>query len=370
MHAVRHALVFNSGSKPILPSQGYKNDLDVKSVVEHLSDITDPFTLGLQLGLKTAKLHEIERNHTRDLQRQKQETIAAWLAGDTSASWGDLVKALEKMDEHTTAKRVSEIAQLRPTKAYSPPDPKEEIVKEVVKRNICQIKQKFALLVTQILEKLEKMRTDVRRLRVYVSNFSASRKFENMLLFQLHLRDIREASSLDELFMLLSQFEYWSWDNYHLLSSIVETSGTPEMQDMVKTYRKELDVFRINTKLCHYMDVISESKQAMPRPDFEKLVVKMNERWSTYTLKCLEQFWESFVDEFSVAPYALTFRDAKPGCICMSFLVPAALTPWLILESKGKVSFFNEHCVQSLTIGQHNVFDMDTTTEDTEVRNQ
>lgn len=343
-------------------------ELDVQSAFDLLSEVTDTFTLGLQLGIKPAKLKEIERNHCHDVQRQKQETIAAWLACDPSASWEDLVEALVKMDEHTTAKKISEYLQSRAETGVSTLDPQEEVCLEIVKRNTSQIKQKYAHLVILILDQLEQMRTDVRRLRVYVSNFPASRKFENMLLFQHHLRDIREASSLDELFMLLGQYEYWRWDNYHLLSSIVDSFGSPQMQEMVKTYRKELDAFRINTKLCRYVEVVGESKQVVPRPDFETLLVKLNVRWSEYTLKCVEQFWESLIEEFSLAPYALTFRGAKPGCVCLLFLFPSVLTPWLVLESKGKVGFFAKSRIQSLKIAQFTVFDIDAKDEDEEVR--
>ena len=239
----------------------------------------------------------------------------------------------------------------------------DEFLKEIVQMNFQRIRAKYALLVTNTLHQLEELRTDVGRFRVYISNFPASRKFENMLFFQQHLRELREASSLTEVFTMLSQFEYWSWENYHLLSAVVEAFGTPAMKDDVKTYKKDLDTFRINTKLCHYVDVIAEEADTdtPPKPDFVRLIVKLKERWCKYTLKCVEDFWESVIEEFSLAPYALIFRDAKPGCICLTFLIPVLMAPWLIIQSKNKVDFFSSLHIRSLTVGEHCVFDLDVT---------
>ena len=227
-----------------------------------------------------------------------------------------------------------------------------------------EIRKKFVLLVTHILLQLQTIcNADIRKVRVVVSNFPASRKFENMLFFQKHLQEIREASTLDELFTLLGQYKYWNWENYHLLSAIVEVFGTQKMKDEVKTYEKELQAFRINTKLSQYAEIIERDTLSQPqmRPDFAKLVIKLGSKWSEYTLKCVESFWQEVIDEYSLTPYALVFHNAKPGCICLTFLVPACVAPLLNIESKNKQEFFKAHDVLHLTIDGCCVFDANIT---------
>ena len=66
----------------------------------------DAFTLGLHLGLKQAKLYEIEKNHQGDMVRQRQEVIAVWLNGHPAASWHILAQALEEMGHLTLAQTI------------------------------------------------------------------------------------------------------------------------------------------------------------------------------------------------------------------------------------------------------------------------
>ena len=135
------------------------------------------------------------------------------------------------------------------------------------------------------------------------------------------------------------------------------------MKERLKQYEKELRAFYLNTKLSQYATVVSKEIQSSPppKPDFVKLIVKLGERWSEYTLKCVEDFRQSFIDEFSLAPYTLRFHEAKPGCISLTFLIPSSLAPFLIIESKSKLGFFHDLHILSLVIGENFVFDQTIT---------
>ena len=221
------------------------------------------------------------------------------------------------------------------------------------------IKTRFVIVVTDTLNDFQAIKVDIGRMRVIVANFPVSEKHGNVLFFQQHLHDIRNITSLEELFTILGQYQYWSWNNYGLLAAMVEARGTHEVKQRLKQYQEELRAFYLNTKLSQYAAVVSKEVQSSPppKPDFVKLIVKLEERWSEYTLKCVEDFWQSFIEEFSLAPYTLRFHEAKPGCISLSFLIPASLAPFLIIESKNKLEFFHNLHILSLTIGDTSVFD-------------
>ena len=68
--------------------------------VSAIEDITDPYILGENLGIKSCVLEKIERNHPRDVDRQMAEVIKYWLRNSSDYSWEALANAVEKMGGH------------------------------------------------------------------------------------------------------------------------------------------------------------------------------------------------------------------------------------------------------------------------------
>jgi len=59
---------------------------------------TDWFPLGVQLGIRPAKLREIERDHLWNVHRCKFEILDWWHRNAQEVSWNALAHALEKME--------------------------------------------------------------------------------------------------------------------------------------------------------------------------------------------------------------------------------------------------------------------------------
>jgi len=66
------------------------------------------YTLGLQLGLEEEVLNSIEVELSRKHAKCKRAMFRKWLASTPSASWNDLIKALDQIGEEETAKKVKE----------------------------------------------------------------------------------------------------------------------------------------------------------------------------------------------------------------------------------------------------------------------
>lgn len=73
--------------------------LTLSEVESELRDVTaaDWFTLGVKLGIKTAKLREIETDHPRDVQRCKLEVLDWWLRNIPQVSWEKLADVLHNI---------------------------------------------------------------------------------------------------------------------------------------------------------------------------------------------------------------------------------------------------------------------------------
>lgn len=77
--------------------------LTLKQIENELKEVTaaDWYPLGVQLGLRPAKLREIESNNARDAQRCKLDILDWWLENAPVTSWEELANAVEGMGGHS-----------------------------------------------------------------------------------------------------------------------------------------------------------------------------------------------------------------------------------------------------------------------------
>ena len=91
------------GQVTILSTAGTSSDtVEVNILCEELSTVSDWYQLGLKLGVPDYKLDEIQRYHSSS--QWKLETLKLWLQLKPNASWMNVVRALQRMEENTLAK--------------------------------------------------------------------------------------------------------------------------------------------------------------------------------------------------------------------------------------------------------------------------
>ena len=85
----------------------YVFSLTVKELVKACRNVNDWYNLGLHLGLSVKQLKNIRRKYYR-LGEERMKTIMfeVWLKSFPSASWADLIDALNEMGEDSVASRV------------------------------------------------------------------------------------------------------------------------------------------------------------------------------------------------------------------------------------------------------------------------
>ena len=82
--------------------------LTVKHLVKACKSVTDWHTLGLQLDLTMDQLDDLHITyHGHRADRLKAEMFNVWLKSSPSASWADLITALEDMGEDTVASDIA-----------------------------------------------------------------------------------------------------------------------------------------------------------------------------------------------------------------------------------------------------------------------
>ena len=80
---------------------------DTAVLCRELTSVSDWRSLGLNLGVRDYELDQIQSSHpTEGCGRWKQQTISLWLRCTPSASWENVVKALQMMGENTLAMKI------------------------------------------------------------------------------------------------------------------------------------------------------------------------------------------------------------------------------------------------------------------------
>ena len=76
-------------------------------MLEELNEVDDWFTLGVALGVTVRKLREIQTSNPQGgVQHWMTDMFQSWLDSTPTASWEDVIRALEQLDHVVLAARL------------------------------------------------------------------------------------------------------------------------------------------------------------------------------------------------------------------------------------------------------------------------
>ena len=71
--------------------------MKLRDIQTELRDVADWYQLGVQLGISTADLDQIQMNYPRNAQQCKMKVLDLWLQNSPERSWAKLAQAVEAM---------------------------------------------------------------------------------------------------------------------------------------------------------------------------------------------------------------------------------------------------------------------------------
>ena len=105
-------------------------------------------------------------------------------------------------------------------------------------------------------------------------------------LLQNKARQLSEASSINELFYILSGSPHWNFYTPYLLSHLIKEFGDEQLKQQKDKYLEELREFRMRTKVDDFIGKWTGASQS----DTQELVLELEEEvWKKRTLEQLEQ---------------------------------------------------------------------------------
>ena len=243
----------------------------------------------------------------------------------------------------------------------------DEEAAEVTSQNKQNITAKYAALLTNVYNRLQRKEIDVQEFRLFVIARFPPGDF------------IPQSSDLGELFEAITRNGLWDFLNYKPLEDIVQQFGADDEQlkDWVKEYKAHLVGFKACTKLVDYLAVVesdssfdeSDSDQPtqpkLARQDpqyFRKLSLKLKVKVTDQSLSYVDDIWRSVSEYLLLPPLSAILNHICKGSITVVWLIPIGLVPQLLKRIRQAGDFFEQQNFESVTVDDQCVYDEQTRT--------
>ena len=223
---------------------------------------------------------------------------------------------------------------------------------DYTKQNIMVIKGKFAKLLQTVREYLQKTMNEdkIKALRLFILDLFPDISIPN-------------SSDPNEIFEAMRCNRLWSYMNYFPLEQIVKQfcGDNPEMTCEIEKFKKDRAGFQLATKIKEYIPAAKacEQEQLNPvNPDhFTKLSIKLDECVADYSVKYLEELWQSLSWHMQLPPITLLFEIIDRGCIQIVFLIPTKLVPQVIHQAQYSAYLYRQYHIHRVTVGDNCIYD-------------
>lgn len=189
-----------------------------------------------------------------------------------------------------------------------------------VNQKITKLKLKFADLLLETHKFLYESKVSIQEFRIFVSFLSASNENRSSLYFRDHLTSISSAATLDQIFAILNENQYWNHFNYYLLEAVVDKYGNDRIRKLLLHYSEEVSDFQSSVSLSDYCTTMPFADRVPSKPDFTNMVTKQQQSWTGYSLTNVRNLHSSLCGEFGLPKHALMFQMADKGSVIIRLL--------------------------------------------------
>ena len=144
-------------------------------------------------------------------------------------------------------------------------------------------------------------------------------------------RSIRDCSNLNEVVDLLINESRIHIFNIETLNENRKRFSSKRVEKHIEQYKCLLDDFFSSTSLNDFMHVFETQVHEDDYSNLESITLKLNKLKSNETLKALKKLVYLL---FGVSSKAMVYCVTRPGCICVTWVVPVSLVPTLRAKAR------------------------------------
>ncbi len=329
---------------------------NLRELHENLSGIVKWEIFALYLpGISDDDIFVIEKNKRDDVVDQKFALYKKWLEVCPTASWKDVINALEKVKENTVAEQIkmkfpTEISAMSPKQQQIEKRQEESSqtikVNEVVVQQLNGLNTSFLALITalesEIKQKVAKNEISIDLLKSQAREQKA---------FNIHGIDSIQTAS--EYFEAISP--HYNFLNSHLIISLATTLLSTPTKEMAEAYCQELQSFKKITRVRRLHKTLSRFfPSCLSDHTKVKIEIKLVNEWGPHNLWLVEVLVKTLLGLRH--PDECQWYRITPGSILLVFLIQSHLAQQFIDNSTRKRQFMKLMGVIGLQIGNKPLF--------------
>ena len=316
--------------------------------------------------IEQSDIEEIEQNNRGNMEDQRLAIFGTWLRKCNSASWEEVITALEIIDENALAEHLKVKGGLvHPHSSISPDDtiPQIPLLPNSSPESYQDILVPSEVKVVKDLEWLSKCFGDLAAdFRKEIERLVGK---DETILHDIAIRIEEEDSytiegltavkTTDELFKLIHP--HYNFLDIDLLETIAEylncehfTSKIKEHNESVETFKSTVPVESLRNSIIPYVSMPNSSN---PR---SIVIIKLQKPWRKRSIKLVERLTESL---FPGNSHAFEWFRVMIRSVYVMFLVPEEKTESLVATSHQKLQFMRLMGVFNLQIGSTRVLNED-----------
>ena len=210
--------------------------------------------------------------------------------------------------------------------------------KPEVRKKIKELQKKFDDVLLLAQKSFELHDVPLKQLHLKVTSLCVNQK-QNIPLFNHSKFEEVNALSCEEIFSFLTRMEIWDFLNFQVLEEIVVKfiPNDTEVSGKISEYAREVEAFKNETNLRDYIRVRASGANAIP--EYRDIMVKIERDYDRFTLADLSEEEGFLANQFLLNQFIFWLNNIEPGCIQITWLVPASAIQLLKpdeLAKKGK----------------------------------
>ena len=214
-------------------------------------------------------------------------------------------------------------------------DSEEEDYTEQFEKETKQMRVRFAELVDDVSNSLEKRNVTTDRAVLFLQNVHP--------VLKSRIDDMTKASNMDQVLTIVTD-QACSWFDYEIIKDLVDKFGVDGDRKLLSEYEAKFKEFAEQRTLPNGKKHIEVGSGA--RKGGKQLVVKIDKEWNEINFKDLDKICNSLASILNVKRRDLYLADVREGCVMMTFMITEELAETLFpnkndLTSSKLSSYFS-----------------------------
>ena len=219
---------------------------------------------------------------------------------------------------------------------------------------INDLERQFRHLHGKILTELEDNHIPVSHVLTYLTLLPTGIRKEYEALITEMFPDLRKEATISELFYHLNPL--MDFIGYGLLKYIINQFGSNTLMKLMDSYSQKVVDFMQNTTVKQLMDHWSGEHE--PPPNFSKLMAKIDEDPTTYTLYQLDRLRRRFCSEVKLTNLvSMIIGLDMSNSFIVEWLFPSALVQHLMESARGlDFTFYVHEHILMMMVDEKQIF--------------